>query len=46
MIVPKEKKGLSCSPRQLKLLFFKDMIVPQRKKQLPYGTMNFPQGKA
>jgi hypothetical protein len=28
MIIPWEKKSLSCSPRQLKLLFPGDTIVP------------------
>jgi hypothetical protein len=28
MIVPQEKKGLSCSQKQLKFLLPKDMIVP------------------
>jgi len=45
MIVPQGKKGLSCSMGQLKLLLLRDMIVPQRKKQFPQGTLNFPQGK-
>jgi hypothetical protein len=46
MIVPQGKKGLNCSMGQLKLLLLGDMIVPQRKKQLPHGIMNFNQEKA
>jgi hypothetical protein len=33
-LFPREKKDLSCSPRQLKLLLPKDMIVPWEKKDL------------
>jgi hypothetical protein len=41
MIIPQEKKCLSCSPRQLKFLFPKDMIVPRGKANF-LKTMNYP----
>jgi hypothetical protein len=41
MIVPWEKKGLSCCLVQLKL-FLEDMIVPQGKKRLKLFLAFFP----
>ncbi len=40
MIVPKRKKGLSCSLRQFKL-FPRNMNVPQKKRQLPWKQCTF-----
>jgi hypothetical protein len=40
-LFPRKKKGLSCSPRQLKFLLPKDMIVPWGKRQLFRKTMYF-----
>jgi len=44
MIVPKGKKGLSCSLGQLKLLLPRDMIVPWGKANIPPGKAQVPRG--
>jgi len=44
MIVPKGKKGLSCSQTQLKLLLPRDMIVSWGKANFPPGKAQVPQG--
>jgi len=40
MIVPKGKKGLSCSMGQLKLLLLGDMIVPVGNANVPGGEVH------
>jgi len=44
MIVPKGKKGLSCSLGQLKLLLLRDMIVPGGKPTSFEETPKFLRG--